>query len=92
MFGQQARLPVNIMYELPKQEETNCSSYAARVQDALHKAYGRVHSRMSGQLQRQKKLHDRKVHEEPFEPNMYSLVWLHSTTVKRGKSKKLHLP
>ena len=90
MFGRQARLPVDIMYGLPKQEETNCSSYAARVRDALYKAYDRVRSRMSGQLQRQKELYDKKIHGEPFEPN--SLVWLHSTAVKRGTPRKLHLP
>ena len=63
MFRRQARLPVDIMYGLCKQKETNCSRSAAGVQDALHKAYDRVRSRLSVQLQRQKELYNRKFTE-----------------------------
>jgi len=77
------------MYGPPVQEE-EINHFAGRVREELRRAYDVVRNRMSARLLREKELYDHKVHGKPYEKD--SLVWLHSSVVKRGKSKKLHLP
>ena len=90
MFGRQARLPIDVMYGLPVEEESSVSQYAAKVQEELRNAFEVVQKRMPGKLKREKELYDRKIHGEPFQEK--SLVWLHSPVVKPGSSKKFRLP
>ena len=45
---------------------------------------------MRCKLERQKELYDKKAHHQPFEPG--DLVWLHSSAVPHGQSRKLHRP
>ncbi|KAL5479339.1 hypothetical protein EMCRGX_G022851 [Ephydatia muelleri] len=56
----------------------------------MQEAYALVRERCQAEHKRQKELYDQKVHRKPFSPG--ELVWLHSTAVPRGRSRKLHHP
>ena len=77
MFGRQARLPVDIRYELPKQEQT-----AAAMQQEYEMLYTRLTAELVVECQGSYKDIRAvllKVHGEPYEPNKF--VWLHTTTM-----------
>ena len=54
----------------------------------LHNAYAIVRERCSIEHRRQKSFYNEKVHGKSY--NVGDMVWLHSTVVPRGKSRKLH--
>ena len=88
MFGWEAQVPADITYGSPVQEE-KVNQYAGKVHEELQSAYNTVQNRMSGRLLWERAVRQ-KVHGEEYKKD--SLVWLHSTVVKRRKSKKLHRP
>ena len=90
MFGRQAKLPIDLMYGTNQMEPNTTSEYARCLKDALQEAYALVRERCQTEHKRQKELYDQKVHGKPFSPG--ELVWLHSTAVPRGRSRKLHHP
>eukprot|EP00731_Ephydatia_muelleri_P033930 Em0042g9a len=90
MFGRQAKLPIDLMYGTNQMEPNTTSEYARCLKDALQEAYALVRERCQAEHKRQKELYDQKVHGKPFSPG--ELVWLHSTAVPRGRSRKLHHP
>ena len=90
MFGRQAKLPIDLMYGTNQMEPNTTSEYARCLKDTLQEAYALVRERCQAEHKRQKELYDQKVHGKPFSPG--ELVWLHSTAVPRGRSRKLHHP
>ena len=90
MFGRQAKLPIDLMYGTNQMEPNTTSEYARCLKDALQEAYALVRERCQAEHKRQKELYDQKVHGKPFSPG--ELVWLHSTAVPLGRSRKLHHP
>ena len=90
MFGRQARMPIDIMYETPNPQVLSHAEDAKKLHQDLEIAYGRVRVQLGHKLCRQKDPYDRKVHGRPYECG--DLVWLHSPAVSRGQSKKLRRP
>lgn len=89
MFGQQAVLPVDLMFG-PVQRSVEPSEYAAHLKYALEDAYERVRECTGMKQLRQKQLYDKRAHGQPHEVG--ALAWLHQLVVPRGCSKKLHHP
>ena len=90
MYGRQARLPVDIMYGSPEPDVTTSTDYAKEVKRTLQNSYEIVRTKMQAELRREKEFYDEKVHRKSFEVD--DLVWLHSSVVRKGKSKKFHCP
>ena len=90
MFGRQVRMPVDVMYGTFTPQPSTVPQYVADLRSNLEAAYQRVRDCMGRKLDRQKEVYDRKAHGEPFEQG--DLVWLHTSAVPRGRSKKLHCP
>jgi len=90
MYGRQARLPVDIMYGSPEPDESTSTEYASNLKNTLQHTYEIVCTKMQTELRREKEFYDEKVHGKSFEVD--DLVWLHSSVVKKGKSKKFHCP
>ena len=90
MFGRRPRMPIDLMYGTPSPEATTVSEHATNLRDNLRNAYHQVRETMNQALDREKDLYDRKVHGPKHE--IGDLVWLHSSKVPKGQSKKLHIP
>ena len=90
MFGHQAWMPINIMYEILTPRAFSHAEYAERLHQNLESAYCQVRVQLGHKLCRQKDIYDRKVHGKLYECG--DLVWLHSPAVSRGQSKKLWCP
>ena len=90
MFGRQVRMPIDVMYGIPTTQISTAPQYVADLHSSLNAAYEHVRERMGCKLERQKELYNKKAHGQPFEPG--DLVWLHSSAVPRGQSRKLHRP
>ena len=87
MFGQQVKLPVDHMYGTGQCDTFTTGEYVRNLCKTLHDAHAIV-SRV--ERRRQKSFYDEKVHGKSY--NVGDMVWLHSTVVPRGKSRKLHHP
>ena len=88
MFGRQARILVDIMYDTANTTTPQTpGEYATALQNRLKTAFEIVQNRLSEAYQRQKDFYNRKVHGEPHKPG--DLVWLYSTVAGKGK-RKLH--
>ena len=70
MFGQEATLPVNIMYMPNIDVPMSTPEYATQLQDTKQEV--------------QKQLYDDKVHGKPYEVS--DMVWLHNPVVPMGTS------
>ena len=91
MFGREARLPIDLMFPPPEaQNDSTPSKYAAELRIRLEQAYHSVRQHMSLRQQRQKELYDKNKTGSPLK--IGDKVWLHSTVVPRGKSRKFHCP
>ena len=90
MFGRQARVPVDLMFGTTPVTKTALRTYAEALKQNLDTAYEQVRAKMGTQLLRQKTLYDKNIHGDPYKEG--DLVWLHSTVVPRGYSRKLHHP
>ena len=87
MFGRQVKLPVDLMYGTGPCDTFTTGEYVPNPRKTLHDAYAIV---SSVERRRQKSFYDEKVHGKSY--NVGDMVWLHSTVVPRGKSRKLHHP
>lgn len=67
-----------------------CSTYASNMKKLFERAYERVRTKLSTGHRVQKQLYDKRVHGNGYEEG--DLIWLHSTVIPKGRSKKLHLP
>ena len=79
MFGRQARMPIDVMYGSPNEEEKSPSEHTANLRERLESAYRRVREQMNQRLDRQKYFYNKKIHGKPY--SIADLVWLHSTVV-----------
>ena len=90
MFGRQAKMPVDLMYGTGNQRDLPISDYVVQLKTSLEEAYRNVRESLDVSHEYRKTYYDKSTHGRPFESG--ELVWLHSTVVPRGKSKKLHHP
>ena len=88
MFGRQARIPVDLMYDTAQPENVSYGEYATKLQELLTKAYKLARELLAEKQERQTELYNKKIHGEQHEVGI--LVWLLNPQVPRGKSKKLH--
>ena len=91
MFGREAQLPIDIIYNLPKEttEFEQCNP-AQTLRKRLSTAYARVRSHIAKQQDKQKQYYDTKVHGKEYQ--IGDKVWLHCPAVPKGRSRKLHRP
>ena len=87
MFGQQAHLPLDVMYETGRPTALNPGEYALVLQKQLRTAYDLVRKQLSQTHLRQQELYNHKVHGQPHKPG--DLVWLHSSVARKGPRHKL---
>ena len=90
MFGRQARLPVDLAFELPQTQAVYQAEYTLHLQNTLRDSYKQVREKLGHNLQRQKEIYDRKIHGSPY--NKGDVVWLFNPVVPRGQHKKFHRP
>ena len=90
MFGRQATIPVDFMYNLNQGQEKELPDYVHQLREGLKEAYVLVRNRCESEHQWQKAMYDRKVHGKPF--SIGDIVWLFSLAVPRGRCKKFHHP
>ena len=83
-------MPIDLMYDLSNEEKVPTTEYAVATRKALQEAYRSVCEKLGATHARWKEYYDQKVHGQPFAVG--DLVWLHSSVVPRGKSRKLHHP
>ena len=83
---------IDIMYELPTVHTTEkpTTEYAARLKKNLSDAYSLVCDKLQTSHKRRKENYDRRIHGKPYQDG--DLVWLHSSVVTPGQSRKLHHP
>ena len=90
MFGQQARIPADVMYGAPTSSAYSVNQYAATLRKQLDSAFALAQNHSLSSHLRQKALYDKKVHGKPYKKDDF--VWLHSPLSKRGVNKKLYHP
>ena len=90
VYGREAKLPEDILFNLPSVEETNSHGYAEALKERIQHAYQRIRDHSAIEQMKQKANYDRFTQENAFETG--SLVWLHCPAVPRGKSPKFHRP
>ena len=90
MYGRQARLPLDIMYNLPPGKVESHCQYASSLRHSLEDAYQLARVNMRVSARRQKEHFDSKVHGKSYETGDF--VWLCNPAIPRGASRKLHSP
>ena len=90
MFSRPARMPIDLMYDSRNEAEVPTMEHAVATREALQEAYRFISEKLGVAHARRKEYYDQKVHGQPFAVG--NLVWLHSSVVPRGKSRKLHHP
>ena len=66
MFGQQVKLPVDLMYGTGEVAEVPIPMYVQRLKVALREAYALVRNKCATEHRRQKGIYDEKIHGNPF--------------------------
>lgn len=91
MFGRNARIPLDVIYDTPVAEEhVVIPQYVCNLRKSLRNAFKLARDNMNSAAIRQKELYDQKVHGDPHKVG--DLVWLYTPAVSKGSSKKLHCP
>ena len=91
VYGQEAKLPEDILFNLPTAEEVTTShGYAEALKERIQQAYQRVRDHSAVEQRKQKANYDQLAQASTFETG--GLVWLHCPAVPRGKSPKFHRP
>ena len=90
MFGRQARLPVDLAFQLPQRKPLYHTQYAIHLQSTLGDFYKQVREKLGHNLQRQKEIYDWKAHGSSY--NKGDMVWLFNATTPREQRKKFHRP
>ena len=92
MFGQEPRIPEDVMFPNPDGSLTSANSSPKKYVDVLRarlsKAYERVRSYSKKKQQHQKQYYDRDARGSPYQVG--DIVSLHDPVVKRGHSRKFH--
>ena len=84
------QLPVDLMYQTGQTQEVTSSGYAANLKQSLEQAYNKVRTITGAKQLLQRRLYDRRVHGSQHQVGDH--VWLHTTVLARGNTKKLHHP
>ena len=66
MFGREARMPIDLMYQTGNQSNVPVNDYAVQLKSSLEDAYRLVREKIGTTHQRQKDFYDRKVRGEPY--------------------------
>jgi len=90
MFGRQARIPLDIMFDTPVAETQNPNQYVWKLRKSLQSAHDLARNNLKKAACRQKELYDYKVYGKPYAVG--DLVWLCSPAVPRGQARKLFCP
>ena len=90
MLGREAKMPIDLMYQTGNQSNVPVNDYAVQLKSSLEDALMRTAWFERKLAPRQKDFYDRKVHGEPYKTG--DLVWMHTTVVPPGHSRKLHHP
>ena len=90
MFGRKPKLPIDLLYPTKRGCDTTVSEYANDLRSSLETAFERVRHQLQTKHKQRKEYYDKKVHGDPY--CVDDMVWLHSTTIPKGGSKKFHHP
>ena len=90
VYGQEAKLPEDNLFNVPSVEVTNSHGYAEALKECIQHAHQRVRDHSAVEQIKQKVNYDRFTQENTFQSGR--LVWLHCPAVPRGKSPKFHHP
>lgn len=86
MFGREAKLPIDLMYGTGNNNDMTTTEYATQLKKGLEEAYSCAREKLGASHKRRKEHYDKRVHGQPFTDG--DLVWLHSTVIPPGQSKK----
>ena len=78
------------MFNTPEPKDQSQGDYAKQLCYSLEKAYSVAREKLQTAAQCQKMNYDQRIHGEPFKVG--DLVYLHSSVIPKGKSRKLHCP
>ena len=91
MFGHQARLPVDVVFDTNRPEiDQSPSEYAAKLDQKLKSAFEIANETAGVQCERQKHYDDQKAHGTSY--NQGNLVWLLTPKVPKNSSKNSSTP
>ena len=91
MFGQEAKLPIDIMFGCPPNTPpVSACEYSLRLRSHLEHSYHLIQSHLNLQQRRQKNLYDKKCCGALYKQG--DLVWIQVPAVPRGKTPKFHCP
>ena len=90
MFGREAKLPIDLMYGTGNHKDMPTTEYANQLKKGLEEAYSCAREKLGASHERRKEHYDKRIHGRPFAVG--DLVWLHSTVIPPGQSRKLHHP
>ena len=93
MFGRDARLPMDIIYDTTTPDGIEQQPYAAYVKSQhalLTDAFRRVRENTGQKYSFQKQLYNKKVHGQPLVDD--DMVWLFNPAIRKGQPQKLHKP
>ena len=93
MFGRDARLPMDIIYDTTPPDGIEQQPYAAYVKSQhvlLTDAFRQVRENTGQKYSFQKELYNKKVHGQPLVDG--EMVWLFNPAIRKGQSRKLHKP
>ena len=88
VYGREAKLPEDILFNLPTAEEVTTShGYAEALKERIQQAYQRVRDHSAVEQRKQKANYDQLAQASTFETG--GLVWLHCPAVPRGEKPKV---
>ena len=92
MFGREIRLPVDLMFGVPKSEKdlTDTCDYARSLQDKIRKVHGYAREHLTIQSDRQKRKYNQRLNQKTYDRG--APVWFYNPKRKKGVSPCLQLP
>ena len=90
MFGRRAQLPLDLVFKTDVSPAMTTPEYAVELKQSLEAAYEKVRQTTGAKQEVQRRLYNRRVHGDLHQVGDH--VWLHSTVLSRGNTKKLHHP
>ena len=93
MFGRDARLPMDIIYDTTTPDGIEQQPYAAYVKSQhalLTDAFRQVWENTGQKYSFQKEIYNKKVHDQPLVDG--DMVWLFNLAIRKGQPRKLHKP
>ncbi|KAL5460143.1 hypothetical protein EMCRGX_G033570 [Ephydatia muelleri] len=93
MFGRDARLPMDIIYDTTTPDGIEQQPYAAYVKSQhalLTDAFRRVWENTGQKYSFQKEIYNKKVHGQPLVDG--DMAWLFNPAIRKGQPRKLHKP